>query len=319
MNRNILVIGGGVGPAASVAFHEKIVNMTDNGTAGDQGHASVVHISMSQFIKDRTAFIRDGGEPNPGSVMGDLVQASCKAYAKLRGDFVVGVPCNTFHSPVVFNAYQRYLQNPRIKTVNMIESTANYLGANCQGKKVILLSTRGTRDTGVYHNYCQENPDFEFITCNAADDAIDSNSANDKSVAAFLKEDGEPDIAKIAENPQGAIMAAIYGVERGIKSIVGDWEINFKIFEAVIQSIIGDDNPANYCVIMGCTEIPLAYAKAFAREARTVLGGDAYIDPMDILAANMIEKSGYGLKEEFGGLVVDQAVASVSPYPLSKL
>lgn len=319
MNRNILVIGGGVGPAASVAFHEKIVNMTENGDASDQGHASVVHISMSQFIKDRTAFIRDGVEPNPGSVMGDLVQATCNAYTKLGGDFVIGVPCNTFHSPVVFNAYQRYLQNPRIKTVNIIESTANYLGANCQGKKIILLSTRGTRDTEVYHNYCQGNPDFEFITCKAPDDAMDRNSANDKSVAAFLKDGGELDLAKIAENPQGAIMAAIYGAERGIKSIVGDWEINFKIFETVIQSIIGEADPADYRVIMGCTEIPLAYAKAFAREARTILEEDAYIDPMDILAANMIKKSGYGLKEEFDNLVVVQAIPSVSPYPLSKL
>ncbi len=319
MNRNILVIGGGVGPAASVAFHEKIVNMTENGAAGDQGHASVVHISMSQFIKDRTAFIRDGVEPNPGSVMGDLVHATCNAYSKLGGDFVVGVPCNTFHSPVVFNAYQKYLQNPRIKTVNMIESTANYLGANCRGKKVILLSTRGTRDTGVYHNYCQENPDFDFTTCKAPDEAMDRNSANDKSVAAFLKDNGEPDPAKIAENPQGAIMAAIYGVERGIKSIVGDWEINFKIFEAVIQTIIGEDNPANYRVIMGCTEIPLAYAKAIARDAETKLDKASYIDPMDILAANMIKESAYGLKEEFSNLVVDQATPSISPYPLSKL
>ncbi|MBL4666676.1 MAG: aspartate/glutamate racemase family protein, partial [Sneathiella sp.] len=312
----------------------KIVNMTDNGKSGDQGHASVVHLSMSQFIKDRTAFIYDKIEPNPGTVMGDLVRMTCKAYQGLGGNFVVGVPCNTFHSPIVYNAYQERLVYPNIQSINMIDCTAKYLNDKFPGKKIILLSTRGTRETGVYHDYCK-GKNFAFIPCHAEEKIknkdgsvtfipreIDTSSAEDHTLSFFMNSVGDAlDPKKIAANPQGAVMASIYGRDNGIKSVTGDWKINLDVFEMVINSIIWEHGgeKKDYCVIMGCTEIPLAYEKAFKRGDATTLDRGSYIDPMDILAANMIVQSKYKLKDSYEGFVVEQAAGRKNPFPRAML
>jgi len=296
-NNNVLVIGGGVGPAASVAFHKKIVDMTDNGRLGDQGHASVVHISMSQFIQDRTWYINDPTGDHPGVAMGQMVSNTCRAHSGMEGMFVTGVPCNTFHSPAVFDGFEEVLDKPQINVVNMIQSTAAYIKRSFAGKKIILLSTRGTRDTLVYDTYFKKNPEADdpnFLKCNGRD------PRNDHNLEYYLK-NKNPDVEKIAEFKQGAVMAAIYGKDLGIKSVTTDWKVNFLVFESVVEQIISEDGgpKEDYCVIMGCTEIPLAYGKAFERHDKTVLNEAAYIDPMDVLAANMINAAKFSVKDEF--------------------
>ena len=60
----ILGIGGGVGPSAGVGLHQKIIDNTRSKT--DQGHFTVVHISRSAHIQDRTKFLLGEIETNPG-------------------------------------------------------------------------------------------------------------------------------------------------------------------------------------------------------------------------------------------------------------
>ena len=53
----VIIIGGGVGPMAGVALHEKIIEHTlTDGT--DQSHLAVHHYSCSSVISDRTAFLQ---------------------------------------------------------------------------------------------------------------------------------------------------------------------------------------------------------------------------------------------------------------------
>jgi hypothetical protein len=60
----VLGIGGGVGPSAGVGLHQKIIDNTRSKT--DQGHFTVVHISRSAHIQDRTKFLLGEIEINPG-------------------------------------------------------------------------------------------------------------------------------------------------------------------------------------------------------------------------------------------------------------
>ena len=120
-------IVGGVGPMAGVKLHEKIIQFTPtNGT--DQSHFCVHHVSQSQYIPDRTKFILSEqktnvnghrGEANDGSdlrsssdittnpaygatqAVQNLIQSTPRYHTLL-----VGVPCNTFHAPEIWNVFE---------------------------------------------------------------------------------------------------------------------------------------------------------------------------------------------------------------------
>jgi len=78
---------------------------------------------------------------------------------------VGGIPCNTFHAPVIFEHFLHYMENigPKIQILNMIDETVkDVLGKNSSIRKVGLLSTTGTRNTGVYADLL-ENKGIELI------------------------------------------------------------------------------------------------------------------------------------------------------------
>lgn len=290
-NRNILVIGGGVGPEAGTLFHQKIIKMTDCGALRDQGHANVLHLSFSQGVGDRTRYLlkerADERSPNPGEQMAHIVNRAISSYIPLDGDFVVGVPCNTFHSETIFDEFKQEIKTPRVHPCNMIELTAEYIGEHFQEKKIILLSTKGTKDTNVYSSQMFQG----IITC--------------------------------GPEQQSKITDAIYNDNVGIKGNNPDYLRSATIFEDVVKEIVGKQRKEEFCVIMGCTEIPIAYEK-LKRQSKTrkpaqeekqspgqaavlvepdrqatFLSPESYIDPMNILAANMVIAGGYTLKKEY--------------------
>ncbi|MBE7637514.1 hypothetical protein GUA87_11715 [Sneathiella sp. P13V-1] len=302
-NRNVLVIGGGVGPEAGTMFHQKIIKMTDNQGRGDQGHANVIHASFSQGVGDRTKFLlrplAEVTPPNPGQQMAYVVNSAISGYSRLDGDFIVGVPCNTFHSEEIFTHFKGAIQAPRTHPLNMIELTSAYIGRRFEGKKIILLSTKGTKDTNVYSSQKFAG----IITC--------------------------------GPEQQEKITDAIYNKEVGIKGNNPNYLHSANMFESIVREIVGDQRKEDFCVIMGCTEIPIAYDKLMRQAkplkpeqeekqpqaqaavpapirphvAATFLPPENYIDPMNILAANMVIAGGYVLKEEYDRFRI------VSPVP----
>ncbi len=288
--KNFLVIGGGVGPAAGVMFHQKIVDMVDNQGMGDQGHAPVIHLSMSPFVLDRTAFLMGKIKTNPGFNMGLSVLSGCNPYREAVGQFIVGVPCNTFHSDKVYGPYSGILRDPQFSLINMIEETFQFISTKLAGKKVILLSTKGTRDTQVYERYFGDR----LIKCNG-------DASNPPNLGNFFAGDAVNQGA-IDRDQQGALMAAIYDPNFGVKGINPNYGKAKAVFEKTIESIINarpadDRNVDDYCVIMGCTEIPIAYEKT---DGVRYLGElSRYVDPMTCLAAKMIVSGGYRLKQPF--------------------
>ncbi|WP_169545513.1 aspartate/glutamate racemase family protein [Sneathiella aquimaris] len=292
--RNFIVVGGGVGPAAGVAFHQKLIDMLDNRGMGDQGHAPVIHLSMSPYVLDRTAYLLSNQQGiNPGTAMGSSVNAACLAFEGVAQKFVVGVPCNTFHSKVVYEAYLEQLESNQICPINMIEETKNYIQQKLPTDKIILLSTSGTRETQVYSS---QIPVLETR------DVPNPQDKNTKRLSYFLTQEGNPDLRKISVAPQAAVMAAIYDPEIGVKGSEPNFSQAKWVFDVVIDLLKEGHaqrsaKKENYSVIMGCTEIPLAYAYG---EGPLILGEfEKYIDPMEILAARLITAAGYPLKRAF--------------------
>lgn len=146
-----IVIGGGVGPMAGVALHRHIIELT--ATDGrDQSHLSVVHISRSERIPDRTEYLLGTDPRNPGPIMADIVASVVPPGEEEH--IVVGVPCNTFHAPEITDPFVESLtsRGSRFTFVNMISRTvAELQTAHRENGAVIgVLSTTGTRNAGIW-------------------------------------------------------------------------------------------------------------------------------------------------------------------------
>ncbi|MDR2789095.1 MAG: aspartate/glutamate racemase family protein [Candidatus Accumulibacter sp.] len=131
-------IVGGVGPAATVDFLDKIVRNTP--ARRDQEHLKVV-VEQNPQIPDRTAHLLSGGA-DPTIAL----YAACKRL-EADGADIVAIPCNTAHAFVA--RIQPFLSIP---IVNMLLETVRYIQRNHGGRaKVGLLATSGTIASRVYH------------------------------------------------------------------------------------------------------------------------------------------------------------------------
>ncbi len=128
---------GGVGPAATVDFMQKIVRNTP--ATRDQDHIKLL-VEQNPQIPDRTEnLIGEGPDPTIS------LYATCRKLEAGDAD-IIAIPCNTAHAYV--ERVQPYLSIP---IVNMLTVTAEHirrtLPALC---KVGLLATSGTVASGVY-------------------------------------------------------------------------------------------------------------------------------------------------------------------------
>lgn len=130
---------GGVGPAATVDFVDKIVRNTPAGR--DQEHIKLV-VEQNPQIPDRTAnLIGDGVDPTIA------LYSTCKRLEADDAD-IIAIPCNTAHAYV--ERIQPYLSIP---IVNMLYETAEHIRRH-HGEcgTVGLLATSGTIASRVYHD-----------------------------------------------------------------------------------------------------------------------------------------------------------------------
>ena len=136
-------IVGGVGPAATVDFMNKIIRNTS--AKRDQEHIKLV-IEHNPQIPDRTEnLISDGADPTVA------LYATCK---KLEADDanMIAIPCNTAHAFV--ERIQPYLSIP---IVNMLYETCQFIKLNHPNKSPIgLLATSGTIKSRVYHDVAEK-------------------------------------------------------------------------------------------------------------------------------------------------------------------
>jgi len=128
---------GGIGPAATVDFMQKIVRNTP--AKRDQDHVKLL-VEQNPQIPDRTDnLIGDGPDPTLS------LYATCKKLENGDAD-IIAIPCNTAHAFV--QRIQPYLSIP---IVNMLTVTVETLRDSFPSlREVGLLATSGTVASGVY-------------------------------------------------------------------------------------------------------------------------------------------------------------------------
>jgi len=287
----VIGICGGVGPAAGVLLQQAILQNTDNhGT--DAGHLNVAHFSCSSDTADRTTYLLAPPEkrktmPNPahgmqrtvrmiGAAMGErdvILSDSATEESSSSEDecdipkqrAILGVPCNTFHAPAIWNEFVKIAeQYPNATILHMLEETIEHIRLMFPtAKNIGLVSTSGTRESRVY--------------------------------ADLLEQKGY-NLVQVPEEMQSEVHDSIYNKVWGLKStlpeVSNQSSSNFKRFAQVLADKGAD------CIILGCTEIPFAYDgdSKVSIEKENAMGlrvstSMPLVDPLIALARAMIREA----------------------------
>ena len=136
----IIGVLGGMGPAATADFYQKIIRATP--AKGDQDHLKVLIYSNPQ-IPDRTAAIQgEGPDPLPALV------ASAEVLVKAGAAFLV-IPCITAH-----HFYDRLQRAVPVPILHIIGETATALAAERpEVRRLGLLATSGTVKSRLFESY----------------------------------------------------------------------------------------------------------------------------------------------------------------------
>ncbi|EGO62481.1 aspartate/glutamate racemase family protein [Acetonema longum] len=134
--RKAIGILGGMGAAATCDLFNKIITMTD--AKSDQDHIHIF-IDCNTNIPDRTkAILGKGEDPVP-----EIVRSGIRLQS--MGANVLVMPCNTAHY-----FYDRITPFFDVPLLNMLQLTAEAIQKRGI-KRIGLLATDGTLQSGVYH------------------------------------------------------------------------------------------------------------------------------------------------------------------------
>jgi aspartate racemase len=247
------VVIGGVGPEAGVAYKKKLVDGLGEHCKTDQEYPPTVLITEPSGIGDRTGFLEEKFLNNPGEGASQLVENFVRGFGERYKKFIISVPCNTFHSPPIFEKFLegctgvegRY--GVEIEVVNLIQVTAEHIGLELSNVKNIgLMSTTGTRQQKLYHR---------------------------------VLEDMGYNIIEVSEEQQAQLHETIYNKEWGIKGggATAQAVSNFENYATILKQ-----NGAEV-IILGCSEIPLVF------EGNNYSGIDL-IDPVEVMANWVVQR-----------------------------
>lgn len=245
MIEKIIGIVGGAGPFAGLDLCQKILEETI--AEKDQDYLTVLNWSQPNRILDRTEFLLGHVDENPGVAIAEQVRRLGEA-----GAAVVAIPCNTAHSPPIYDVIEAELkrQQVQVKFLHLVEETAVFLQKHYPHiKHVGILSTTGTYRAQIYPN-CLQPMGFEALVPNI-------------------------------ELQETHIHPAIYDLTYGIKAT------GTATPRARTDLLTGAEalrQQGAEAVILGCTEIPLAIPE-------TTIDDMVVIDPTRILARALIRES----------------------------
>ena len=240
----VIGVVGGVGPFAGLDLQQKIAAQTM--AQKDQDHVTVLSVSRPSTIPDRTEYLQGVVAENPAKAIAEQIQLLAKMGADL-----VGIPCNTAHSPRIINQIQAELESApcQIHLLHMIEEVGRFLQENYpEIRRVGILSTTGTYQTAVYPQVLGMLG-FTVVTPNLT-----------------MQEE--------------LIHPAIYHPQYGIKSC---GFVTEQARQSLLAGIAACQAQGAEAVVLGCTEIPLAISEQ-------KVGETVMIDPTLILARALIRE-----------------------------
>jgi len=220
-DRAVIGVVGGVGPFAGLDLNQKIFDNTR--THREQDHLEVYLLSCSARIADRTEYLLhpDAAE-NPAEAIYQVIEKLSRI-----GATVVGVPCNTSHSPPIWNRVLERMEESglRVDLLNMIEETRLHIrAAHPDVETVGLLATRGTYASRLYERHFERS--------------------------------GGLGVLVPGPDEQETVHAAIYDPAYGIKNHPNP--ISRRAVESLSETARRLIDRGAQAVVMGCTEIPLA-------------------------------------------------------------
>ncbi|OQX29912.1 MAG: hypothetical protein B0D92_01150 [Spirochaeta sp. LUC14_002_19_P3] len=242
-NTRIIGIVGGVGPYAGLDINTKIFDNTSAGS--DQEHLEVYLLSCSKYIADRTEYLNSPDTiKNPAFAMFNVIEKLSRIGAEL-----IGIPCNTAHSPAIFNQIKTLINknNIHVELLHMIEEVRKHICKELfHVSKIGLLCTLGTYRSEVYQNCLAANSNLTVLV---------------------------PE-----EQDKVRVHSAIYDKDFGIKAVSNPvTEKSVNILYEMIEKL---KKMGAQAIIEGCTEIPLALKNTDI--------GIPLIDPASILARALI-------------------------------
>jgi len=237
-------IVGGLGPLAGIDLFRKITEQTPANI--DQEHLPIILFSFPARIKDRTEYLEGKVKENPGIAIAEICIELSKA-----GVSVAGIPCNTAHSPEIFNCITDRLnmEGCSLKIVHMIDETIEFIKQILPKKSAIgVLGTNGTYRQKIYYNKLIEAGYIPVVP----DEHIQSELVHN----------------------------SVYHPEYGIKTQSGKVTEKAKTQLYHVMDMMKEQGAK--AIILGCSEIPLALSSDSYQ-------GISLIDPTRILARALIE------------------------------
>lgn len=242
----IIGIVGGMGPQSGLALFNNILHHTNATT--DQQHLSSILISLPKYIVDRTLFLEGEVKDNPAVNIVEIIKKLENTGAK-----IVGIACNTCHSPAIYNVILEKLDdiNSQVKLINMPVEVCKYIKNEYpHARRIGLMTTNGTYKSKLYEDllvsfgYEVIVPDYKF--------------QNDV-------------IHKIIYDPNFGIKSNPNNIAVEVKSLVNEALSFFKKKEVD-------------AIVLGCTELSLILIEDFR-------GNIPIVDSTEILARALIREA----------------------------
>lgn len=142
---------GGLGPYAGLDLVQKIFDCCV--AVKDQDHLPVMLYSFPHEIPLRVEFLLGSSAENPGYAMGDILVRLARA-----GATVLGMPCNTAHSPAMLDvALERLVASGFTgRFVHMVIETVEHISATYpHARRIGVLCTQGAFRSRVFDLHFQ--------------------------------------------------------------------------------------------------------------------------------------------------------------------
>lgn len=242
----VIGVVGGLGPFAGLDLVRKILRHT--AARKDQEHLPLMLCSFPGKVPERPTFLLGQSSENPGDAIGDIMCRLARGGAE-----VIGMPCNTAHSPGILDrALEKlYRTSPEIRFISIIRSAVEHIRAlQPAGGPVGLMGTEATLRTGLYQNALAE-AGLEAVIPDGEDCELMQKAISDTRFG--IKAFSDP----VTQEARTALLS-------------------------VAQRLIAEKHVS--LLLLGCTEIPLAVTETLFQDIPVV-------DATDALARELVRAS----------------------------